>query len=66
MSNYRPMSCVNGFSELSEKVVYKELVNDFQLNSILANEQFGLRRDLAHNKLTNKLVHDITCIACTR
>jgi hypothetical protein len=34
MSNYRPMSCVNGLSELSEEVVFKELVNHFHLNTI--------------------------------
>jgi len=50
---------------MSEKVVYKELVHDYHLNSILADEQFAFRRDLTHNRLTNKLIHEITCIAYT-
>jgi len=45
--------------------MYKKLVHECHLNSILANEQFGFRRDLAHNRLTNKLIHEIICIACT-
>ena len=46
--------------------MYKELVHDCHLNSILADERFGFRRDLTHKRLTNKLIHKITCIACTQ
>jgi hypothetical protein len=66
MSSYRLFLAQMGYQKYLKKMMYKELVHECHLKSILANEQFGFRRDLAHNRLTNKLIHEVTCIACTQ
>ena len=43
-SNYRPMSLLNVFSELLEKVMCKRLYSYLQSNNILYQYQFGFRK----------------------
>ena len=44
-SNYRPISILNIFSKILEKVVHKQLYHYFEQNNILDDSQFGFRRN---------------------
>ena len=43
MENYRPISILNIFSKIIEKIMYKRLFSYFEDNSVLNNKQFGFR-----------------------
>ena len=44
-SNYRPISLLNIYSKLLEKIVYKRLYSFLEKNKILYNHQFGFRKN---------------------
>ena len=47
VDNYRPISLLNSFSKLLEKIVFKRLSIHIENNNLLSNMQYGFRRDHA-------------------
>lgn len=47
MSNYRPISILNFFSKIFEKVIHSRLSNYLAHHNILSCEQFGFRKNLS-------------------
>jgi Reverse transcriptase (RNA-dependent DNA polymerase) len=47
LDNYRPISLLNVFSKVLEKVVYNRLSTFLNINNILSNCQFGFRKNHA-------------------
>jgi len=60
IANYRPISILPSFSKIFEKVILKRLIQHFDYNKILVNEQFGFRNKtsttLASFHLTSKIL----------
>ena len=57
--NYRPISILNIFAKIVEKVVYKQLSNYFESKNILIDEQYGFR---SNKSTTQALLSHITNI----
>jgi hypothetical protein len=62
ITNYRPISLLTSFSKIIEKIIYKRLNSYLTDNNILANEQFGFRK----NSTTNMAEFIYICIENTR
>jgi hypothetical protein len=60
MSNYRPISLLPTLSKVIEKVVYHQLINYLEANSILYNQQFGFRKGRTTEDALHKLIAIIT------
>ena len=45
ITNHRPISLLNSFSKIYEKVVYAQLFNYFSYNNILYEHQYGFRKN---------------------
>jgi hypothetical protein len=45
MDNYRPISLLNNFSKILEKVVYLRLSEYAESNNIITSSQFGFRKN---------------------
>jgi hypothetical protein len=56
--NYRPISILSSFSKVLEKVMYAQLQEHLNKNSILAEEQFGFRSDSTTNKAIYMLINE--------
>jgi fructose-1,6-bisphosphatase/inositol monophosphatase family enzyme len=56
--NYRPISILNSFSKVLEKVMYNQLQEHLNKYSILAEEQFGFRSDSTTNKTIYKPINE--------
>ena len=59
IGNYRPISVLNSFSKIIEKIVVNQLNNYLQFNSILSNCQFGFRAALSTENAIQKFLNDI-------
>jgi hypothetical protein len=61
ISIYRPVSILTFFSKVLEKVMYNRILRHLNNINVLAEEQFGFRKNLATEKatyeLTNKTVN---------
>ena len=44
LNNYRPISVLNVFSKIMERVVYNRLLSFLDTHSVLSNSQFGFRK----------------------
>ena len=44
VSNYRPISILTFFSNIYEKVMYNRLLHYLEINEIITDNQFGLRK----------------------
>jgi len=44
LNNYRPISVLNVFSKIMERVVYNRLLSFLNIHSVLSNSQFGFRK----------------------
>ena len=58
-SNYRPISILTSFSKILEKLIYIRLHHHFESFNLLANEQFGFRKDLSTESATQALLHTV-------
>ena len=47
MDNYRPISLLNVFSKILEKIVHKRLSNHLETNKLLSPFQFGFRKNIS-------------------
>ena len=60
LTNYRPIFLLTSFSKIFEKLIYTRLNKHIIFNKILANEQYGFRRntstETAIYQLTNKIL----------
>jgi hypothetical protein len=57
MDNYRPISLLDNFSKILEKVVFRRLSNFVETNNIITPSQFGFRKN--HSTM-HPLVHFVT------
>lgn len=47
ISNFRPISVINNFSKIFEKCLKDRLVDFFQKNNVLSNDQYGFRSGMS-------------------
>jgi len=59
MAIYRPISLLPVFSKVYEKAMYCRLNQHLQAKSLLANEQYGFRKDLSTEHVTFSLTDNI-------
>jgi len=59
MTNYRPVSLLQVFLKVFEKVMYCRLNQHLQTNNILATEQYGFRKVLSTEHTTFSLIDNI-------
>ena len=45
--NYRPISILTSINKIFEKVIYTQLLNHMEVNSILSPKQFGFRKNMS-------------------
>lgn len=60
ISNYRPISVINNFSKIFEKCLKSRIVNFFNLNNILHEQQFGFRTGRATSDAMCSVINNIT------
>lgn len=60
LSNYRPISVLNYFSKIFEKVVYNKVINFLDEYNILVDNQFGFRQGHSTHHALITLVDKIT------
>lgn len=62
-TNYRPISMLPTLSKILERTVHSQLYEYFNLNNVLSNMQFGLRRKRstvsALSNLTDENLHNV-------
>ena len=56
--NYRPISILNSFSKILEKVIHNQLQDHLNKHGILAQEQFGFRPNSTTNEAMYKLINE--------
>ena len=59
LSNYRPISILNSFSKIFEKVIYNHLIDFIDKNNILYKFQFGFRKGYSTSHAIISLVEKI-------
>ena len=59
MSNYRPISILNIFSKILERLVHKQLYNYLESKNVLNDSQFGFREN---KSTTQALVRHTNCL----
>jgi len=59
ITNHRPISLLPSFSKIIEKIIYKRLISYLAENNILANEQFGFKKNSTTNMATYALLNNI-------
>ena len=60
ISNYRPISILNVFSKIIEKLMYQRLITYIESTQILYNRQFGFRRGCSTEMAVTEAVSIIT------
>ena len=70
MDNYRPISALNVFSKLVERIVHHQLYTYLEENKLLQHQQFGFRKQRSTQHAVSLLVETIRrnadCGECTR
>ena len=59
LSNFRPVSILDNFSKVYEKVFYSQLVDFFNSESILSNSQFGFRANRGTSQAISVFLSDL-------
>jgi hypothetical protein len=59
VSNYRPISIVNGFAKIFETVIFKRLNDHILTHKILFPQQYGFQKGLSTEDTTYKLTSAI-------
>ena len=59
MTNYIPVSLLNRFSKALARIIYDRLFIHFQINNILAEEEFGFRTSSSTDKAAFQLIDEI-------
>jgi hypothetical protein len=59
MSNYRRTLLLSLFSKVFEEVMFSRLMGHSNINKILVEERFGLRKNLATEEAVYKLTNEI-------
>ena len=59
VNNYRPIALLNPFSKLFEKCIYDRLINFFNKNNIIHENQFGFRQHCSTENAILKTVNEI-------
>ena len=59
ITNYRPISLLPSLSKIIEKIIYKRLISCLNENNILANEQFGFKKNATKNMATYTSLNNI-------
>jgi len=59
VSNYRPISLLNGFSKIFESLIFHRLKHHLVSNNILVNEQLGFRDNVSTDGAVFKLSESI-------
>jgi hypothetical protein len=57
-TNYRPISLLTSFSKVLEKATNIQLLKHIHENNILAEEQFGFRRQISTDTAIYKLLNE--------
>ena len=56
LKNYRPISVLNSFSKILEKLVANQVVKFFDDNMLFSREQFGFRAGISTNEAVQTMV----------
>ena len=56
LTNYRPISLLNGLNKLIEKLIYKRTLKILENNNVLSNSQFGFHKQLS----SEATIHNFT------
>ena len=59
MSNYRPISLLPIFSKVFEKIIYKRMISHLNAHNLLAQEQFGFRKNSSTTLAAYNLMENI-------
>jgi hypothetical protein len=59
VSNYRPISLLNSFSKILERVIQTRLLDHLHKNNIINKEQYGFRRGFTTENATYKLINEV-------
>lgn len=59
-ANYRPISVLNSFSKILEKLIQKRMLSFLHSNNLLSNHQFGFRPKYSTAHACDYLVHEIS------
>ena len=60
ITNYRPISFINNFSKLFEKVLKERLISYFKTNNILSEKQFGFVENMSTSDAMYEIISEIT------
>ncbi|MFZ2539700.1 MAG: reverse transcriptase family protein [Oscillospiraceae bacterium] len=60
ITNYRPKSVLPVISKISEKIIYKRLLNYLNSHNILSKNQFGFRPGVSTSMALLKLIDDLS------
>ena len=58
-TNYRPISCLFVFTQIFEKLVYKQLINYIEMYDILCQFQFGFRKGHSTEQAIAEITHSL-------
>ena len=60
MTNYRPISLINAFSKIFEKLIYKQLINFLIKSDFFYNKQFGFLPGRSTNQAVLQIINFIS------
>ena len=60
ISNYRPISILPAFGKIIEKVVSTQIYEQFALNNLFTNSQFGFRKGISTENGVSTIIDSIS------